>query len=118
MCTAITYATRDHYFGRTLDLEFSYHETVTVTPRNFPFHFRALPTLSTHYAIIGMATVADNYPLYYEATNEHGLSMAGLNFVGNAAYNVSDKGVFIHRACHCDDRCDENKLGAPIFEKV
>ena len=84
MCTAITYRTRDHYFGRTLDLEFSYNETVTVTPRKFPISFRTLPTLSTHYAIIGMATVAGNYPLYYEATNEHGLSMAGLNFPENA----------------------------------
>ena len=86
MCTAITYRTRDHYFGRTLDLEFFYNETVTVTPRNYPFAFRTLPTLAAHYAIIGMATVADGYPLYYEATNEHGLSMAGLNFPGNAHY--------------------------------
>lgn len=86
MCTAITYKTRDHYFGRTLDLEFSYHESVTVTPRNYPFSFRTLPALASHYAIIGMATIADGYPLYYEATNEHGLSMAGLNFPGNAHY--------------------------------
>lgn len=86
MCTAITYRTHDHYFGRTLDLEFSYNETVTVTPRGYPFTFRTLPTLAAHYAIIGMATVADGYPLYYEATNEHGLSMAGLNFPGNAHY--------------------------------
>lgn len=83
MCTAITYK---NYFGRTLDLEFSYNESVTVTPRNFPFAFRSLPTLRGHYAIIGIATVADGYPLYYEATNEHGLSMAGLNFPGNAHY--------------------------------
>ena len=34
MCTAATYTTRDHYFGRNLDLEHSYHETVCVTPRN------------------------------------------------------------------------------------
>ena len=86
MCTAITYRTRDHYFGRTLDLEFSYNESVTVTPRNYPFSFRTLPALASHHAIIGMATVADGYPLYYEATNEHGLSMAGLNFPGNAHY--------------------------------
>ena len=33
-----------------------------------------------------MAHVADNYPLYYDAMNEKGLGMAGLNFVGNAAY--------------------------------
>ena len=87
MCTAATYRTRDHYFGRTLDYEFSYAEEVTITPRNFPFRFRHLPELTHHYALIGMATVADNYPLYYEATNEAGLSMAGLNFPGNAVYH-------------------------------
>lgn len=86
MCTAITYQTKDHYFGRTLDLEYTYEEQVTVTPRNYGFKFRTKDTVSNHYAIIGMATVADNYPLYYEATNECGLSMAGLNFPGNAHY--------------------------------
>lgn len=86
MCTAVTYKTRDHYFGRNLDLEYSYQETVTVTPRNYPFRFRIVPDLNSHYAMIGMATVMDGYPLYYEATNEKGLSMAGLNFPGNAVY--------------------------------
>lgn len=86
MCTAITYKTQNHYFGRTLDLEYTYEEQVTVTPRNFEFHFRTKQSLKNHYAIIGMATVAENYPLYYEATNEYGLSMAGLNFPGNAHY--------------------------------
>ena len=86
MCTAVTYKTRDHYFGRTLDLEYSYNETVTVTPRNFPLFFRTKETINSHYAIIGMATVVDNYPLYYEAANECGLAMAGLNFPGNAHY--------------------------------
>jgi len=33
-----------------------------------------------------MACCADNYPLYYDAINEKGLGMAGLNFVGNAHY--------------------------------
>ena len=28
----------------------------------------------------------DDYPLYYDAVNEKGLGMAGLNFVGNACY--------------------------------
>ena len=86
MCTAITYKTKDHYFGRTLDLEYTYEEQVTVTPRNYEFHFRTKQLIKNHYAIIGMATVEENYPLYYEATNEHGLSMAGLNFPGNAHY--------------------------------
>ena len=41
---------------------------------------------SSHYAIIGMAHVAGDYPLYYDAINEKGVGMAGLNFVGNAVY--------------------------------
>lgn len=86
MCTAITYQTKNHYFGRTLDLEYTYNEQVTVTPRNYRFEFRNGTTLENHYAIIGMATVAENYPLYYEAANEQGLCMAGLNFPGNACY--------------------------------
>lgn len=52
MCTAITYKTKDHYFGRNLDYEFAYQQTVTVTPRYYPFVFRKLPTLSEHYAMI------------------------------------------------------------------
>ncbi len=87
MCTAATYKTNDLYFGRTLDNEFSYFEEVTVTPRNFKFDFRFSNPLTSHYAIIGMAYVCDNYPLYYDAMNEKGLCMAGLNFVGNACFN-------------------------------
>ena len=86
MCTAITYKTNDFYFGRNLDLERSYNERVVVTPRNFQIKMRCVETLKTHYALIGMATVIDEYPLYFEATNEKGLSMAGLNFLGNADY--------------------------------
>lgn len=86
MCTAITYKTKDHYFGRTLDLEYVYDERVTVTPRRFRFEFRNGRVTENHYAIIGMATVAEDYPLYYEAANECGLSVAGLNFPGNACY--------------------------------
>ena len=86
MCTAATYTTKDHYFGRNLDLEYSYNETVTVAPRNFPLHFRHVDDLNSHYAIIGMAYVADGFPLFYDATNEKGLSIAGLNFPGNAAF--------------------------------
>ncbi len=94
MCTAITLKTRDFYFGRTLDNEFSYFEEVTVVPRNFIINFRHLQPLKEHYAIIGMAYNKDNYPLFYDATNEKGLSMAGLNFVGNAYYReCSETGV-------------------------
>ena len=92
MCTAATYKTKDFYFGRTLDYEFSYGDDVTVTPRNYVFDFRHEGKLESHYAIVGMAHVADGYPLYYDAVNEKGLGMAGLNFVGNAKYQEVSEG--------------------------
>ena len=86
MCTAINLTTSDHYFGRNLDLDCSYGEEVCVTPRGFKLEFRRKPSISEHYAYIGMATVIGDMPLYYDAANEHGLSMAGLNFPNNAHY--------------------------------
>lgn len=86
MCTAATYRTKDFYFGRTLDNDFSYGDEVVITPRNYPFHFRKKGRVEVHHAIIGMACAGEDYPLYYDAVNEAGLGMAGLNFVGNAVY--------------------------------
>lgn len=91
MCTAATYKTKDFYFGRTLDYEFSYGDEVTVTPRNYKIPFRYMGEMESHYALIGMAYVAEDYPLYYDAVNEKGVGMAGLNFVGNAVYQEIDE---------------------------
>lgn len=90
MCTAATYRTEGFYFGRNLDYDFSYGEEVTVVPRNFPLPFRNEKTLSHHYAMIGIARVAEGYPLYYDAVNEKGLCIAGLSFAGNAFYRRPD----------------------------
>ena len=87
MCTAVSYKTKDFYFGRNLDYEFSYHEEVVITPRNFILKFKKLKTIKEHFAFLGMAYVVDNYPLYYDGCNEKGLAIAGLNFVGNACYH-------------------------------
>lgn len=92
MCTAICLSAKDHYFGRNLDLEYSYRESVTVTPRNYVFRFRKMGKLESHYAMIGMAYVSEGYPLYYDGTNEKGLSMAGLNFPDNADYKPYCRG--------------------------
>ncbi len=92
MCTAITLLTQDHYFGRNLDLEYSYNEMITITPRNYPFAFQKMPCMQHHYAIIGMAYTPSIYPLYYDATNEAGLSMAGLKFPDEADYKTSKEG--------------------------
>ena len=86
MCTSIAWKTRDFYFGRNLDLECSFGERIVITPRNYPVSFRKEAALSRHYAMIGMATVIENYPLYAEAANEKGLCIAGLNFPENALY--------------------------------
>ena len=85
MCTAVTYQTEHFYFGRTLDYDVRYGEAVVFTPRLFPLPYRHLPASTEHFAMLGMAHVAEGYPLYYDAVNEHGLAMAGLNFVGFAA---------------------------------
>lgn len=93
MCTSISFLTKDHYFGRTLDMDFSYGENVIITPREYPLKFRMTNELKEHFAIIGIGVIEENYPLYYDATNEKGLSMAGLNFPTSAVYydTVNDK---------------------------
>ena len=92
MCTAATYRTKAFYFGRTLDYELSYGEEVVVTPKNFPFSLRRMGNLESHHAMIGMAHVISGCPLFYDAINEKGLAMAGLNFVGNAVYRKDEPG--------------------------
>ena len=93
MCTASNYITKDHYFGRNFDYEISYNERVTITPRNYKFDFRKIDAMESHYAIIGIAAGIDSYPLYYDACNEKGLAIAGLNFAGNAVYRESEEGM-------------------------
>ncbi len=83
MCTALHFR---NFFGRNLDLDRSYGEQVVITPRNVPLVFRKMGRIDSHPAIIGMAAVAGDMPLYFDAVNEHGLGFAGLNFPGNAFY--------------------------------
>ena len=93
MCTASNYITEKHYFGRNFDYEISYNERVTITPRNYEFKYRKIDDVKTHYAIIGIAAGIDGYPLYYDACNEKGLAIAGLNFAGNAVYREYEEGM-------------------------
>ncbi len=86
MCTCICLKTKDHYFGRNLDLDYRFGEKVVITPRNYLFRLKNRDRLCTRYSMIGMAATAEGYPLYAEASNEKGLSMAGLYFPGNACY--------------------------------
>lgn len=86
MCTAVYFQAKEHFFGRTLDVEKHYGQQLIFVPRRFPFSFRRMGRLEEHYALLGMGIKAEGYPLYFDAVNEHGLAMAGLNFPGNAHY--------------------------------
>ena len=84
MCTAMAW---QGLFGRNLDLEYDIPCAVTLTPRHYP-----LPNQTEHHAILGMALVQDNFPLYFDAFNEAGLAMAGLHFPNSAHYNSPQTG--------------------------
>lgn len=86
MCTAITFKGNANYFGRNLDLEYSLDEKVIIVPRNYSIKFKYLENLDNHYSFIGTGIIKENFPLLYEATNECGLSIAGLNFPVNCKY--------------------------------
>ena len=102
MCTAASLLTKGFYFGRTLDYDFSYGDQIVITPRNYAFKSDTGNLDGNHYAIIGMAHVAYDFPLYYDAANEFGLAMAGLNFVGNAVYGNPEEG----------------KINLPVYEFI
>ncbi|MBQ9070852.1 MAG: choloylglycine hydrolase [Clostridia bacterium] len=94
MCTAISFKEKSNFFGRNLDLECSYGEEVIITPRNYGFEYRHSESPMEHMAIIGIGAVLDGYPLYYDAANEAGLAMAGLNFVGNAKFHTEEQDFY------------------------
>ncbi|MDO5714393.1 MAG: choloylglycine hydrolase [Tissierellia bacterium] len=86
MCTFFTLHGEDFFAGRNMDIEYSFGETLVITPRNYPWKWRKEKENNESFAVIGMATVMDGMPLYAEGANEKGLIMASLNFPGNAKY--------------------------------
>lgn len=91
MCTALFYPVGGGYLGRTLDLEHGYGEQVVVTPREY---------LNNRYGMVGMATVAEGYPLYFDGVNEVGLAVAALNFPLSARYAAdpnTEAAVAVHQ---------------------
>ncbi len=114
MCTALTYKTKDHYFGRNLDYEFGYGQKIVIVPRNYEIPLRHFDNLKEHYAMIGTGIVVNGYPHYFDAMNEKGVAIAGLNFVGNAEYhpcddtkkNVAQYELVNYLLCTCKDICE------------
>ena len=88
MCTSMTMITREgrRLFGRTLDLDTHFGERVVRTPRGTSFHLGDGAAYPLKHALLGMAAVVGDYPLYAEAMNDSGLCMAGLRFAGEARY--------------------------------
>lgn len=93
MCTAISINEGQGLFGRTLDLECSYGESLVVVGRRFAHEFIYEGKRGESLAIIGVACMKAGRPLFYDAMNEAGLWVAGLNFVGNAVYHESKSGA-------------------------
>lgn len=91
MCTAITYYPNKHYFGRNLDIDYSYNESVVIVPRRYSFNYYSEGSVTKHYAMIGMAYVMEDYPLFFDAMNECGLAVAGLKFQDSCYYEEPEK---------------------------
>ncbi len=89
MCTGARFSDSEGnmYFGRNLDWSVPYGQKVVVTPRGYKYQSAFLgETAMQAGAVIGMAIVEENIPLYFDCANEKGLAIAGLNFPGYAKY--------------------------------
>ena len=94
MCTAVFSKNKLPLFGRNLDLEYHYSESVVIVPQKFPFRFGKLPENHDHFSIIGTAFVQSGYPLFYDGMNEKGLCAAALNFPKSAVYLPEREGFY------------------------
>ena len=92
MCTALSLKAKHCYFGRNLDVNNEYNESIVIAPRNYTFAFKHLEPVSLHTAIIGMAVVINGTPLFFDGCNEAGLAIAGLNFPRSCKYNAVQEG--------------------------
>jgi penicillin V acylase-like amidase (Ntn superfamily) len=88
MCTGIRFTDGNGnlYLARNLDWTSGYGERVVVTPTGYSTRspFGAVPSI--RHAVIGMGIVEEDTPLYFDAGNDAGLAVAGLNFPGYASY--------------------------------
>ena len=91
MCTGVRFCDDkgNMYFGRNLDWTVGYGQGIVVTPREYSYTSAFLGEMQTKYALIGMAIIQENIPLYFDCGNEAGLAIAALNFPGYAEYEPS-----------------------------
>lgn len=89
MCTGVRFSDDKGgmYFGRNLDWSVPYGQKVVITPRGYKYNSAFLGEMGMNQgAVIGMAIIEENVPLYFDCANENGLAIAGLNFPGYAKY--------------------------------
>ena len=91
MCTGVRFCdgSDNMYFGRNLDWSCGYGEQVVVTPTGYAPRSPFGAVTRINHAIIGMAIVQEDVPLYFDCANAAGLAVAGLNFPGYAVYAPS-----------------------------
>lgn len=92
MCTGLALETKDglHLFGRNMDIEYSFNQSIIFIPRNFKCVNKSnKKELTTKYAVLGMGTIFDDYPTFADGMNE-GLGCAGLNFPVYVSYSKED----------------------------
>lgn len=80
MCTAVSFRTPDLYVGRTLDAESTLGEEIVICPRHSLLSLRNAPPVRSEQAIIGIAHMEGDTPLWYDGMNRAGLCMAALRF--------------------------------------
>jgi len=78
-------------FGRNMDIEYSFNQSIIFIPRNFKCVNKSnKKELTTKYAVLGMGTIFDDYPTFADGMNEKGLGCAGLNFPVYVSYSKED----------------------------
>jgi choloylglycine hydrolase len=111
MCTAVTVNFNKTYFGRNMDLDYDFEPSVIIVPRNYEITLKTENPIASHYAILGIGIVKNNYPLFADAVNEIGLGIAALSFKFNAKYypfdpmklNLATYELFLYLLGTCSD---------------
>ena len=72
MCTAVRFNDDkgNMYLGRNLDWSTGQGEKVVITPKGYSYHSACLGDMAPKNAIIGMAIIEENVPLYFDCANE------------------------------------------------
>lgn len=110
MCTSFLITGFNSILARNMDIDFSLNEKVIIIPKNYKlFLKKEEDVITNHYAVMGLGTVIDSYPLLGDAMNEKGLSACALNFKGNAKYykydttkfNLAPYELMLYLLCRC-----------------